>query len=159
MIIGLTLKMKSRFKKVHTSMREVNEIGGIKLHERHKIALQEIEGSKFLQAKVKDQLFIDHLLLHDCIDVNQHKNAEHIAFLASSAGCFPSGPCFGMVHQGGASRKDLLSAPLVRLARKLRHVERKWGITGINLVTDHVVLDKWTEDDLRIAALGEILEK
>ena len=37
-------------------MREVNEIGGIKLHERHKIALQEIEGSKFLQAKVKDQL-------------------------------------------------------------------------------------------------------
>jgi len=159
-ITGLTLKMKSRFKKVHTSMREVNEIGGIKLHERHKITLQEIEGSKFLQAKVKDQLFIDHLLLHDCIDVNQHKNAEHIAFLASSAGCFARGPSFGMVHQGGGpSRKDLLSAPLVRLARKLRHVERKWGVTGINLVTDHVVLDKWTEDALRIAALGEILEK
>lgn len=159
MIIGLTLKTKLPFKKSHTSLRQVNEVGGKKLHERHKIMLQEIESSNFLQAKVKDQLFIDHLLLHDCIDVNQHKNAEHIAFLASSAGCFPSGPSFGMVYQGGASRKDLLSAPLVRLARKLRHVERKWGRTGINLVTDHVVLDKWTEDDQRIAALGEILEK
>ena len=150
----MTLKMKS-----NSETLPVNEIGGKSLHQKHQIGLQETEGSKFLQAKVKDQLFIDHLLLNDRIDVNQHKNAAYLAFLASSAGCFARGASFGMVHQGSGSRKDPLKAPLVRLARKLGHVRRKWGVTGIGLVTDHVVLDKWTEDEGRIVALGEILEK
>lgn len=151
----MTLKMKSHSEE----SLPVNEIGGKSLHERHQIGLQSTDGSKFLQAKVQDQLFIDHLLLNDRIDVNQHKNAEYLAFLASSAGCFATAPSFGTVHQGSGFRKDPLTAPLARLARKLGHVRRKWGVTGINLVTDHVVLDKWTEDEVRIAALGEILEK
>ena len=141
-----------------TNLPPVNEIGSKKLHEKHKIALQETD-SKFLQAKVQDQLFIDHLLMTDQIDVNQHKNAEDIAYLASRSGVFASGPAFGLVYQGTGKPKDPLTGPLMRFGGILRRVERRWGVTGINIVTAHIVLDQWTEDPLRIGLLGEILKR
>ena len=55
----------------------VNEIGNKHLHFKHDINLEQSD-SGFARAKIKDQLFVDHLLMQDFIDVYQHQNAEKL---------------------------------------------------------------------------------
>ncbi|HBW00515.1 MAG TPA: hypothetical protein DEF03_04910 [Bacteroidetes bacterium] len=136
---------------------KINEVGSSTLHERHKIDLRQVPETQFLQAKVKDQLFIDHLLLEDLIDVKQHQNGEYIQSLASGAGCFATAPSFGGAYSPTTQPKNPLTQPLVRLSSKIRHIRRKYGDIGVNVVTAHVVLDKWTEDKTRINILAKVL--
>ena len=45
----------------------------------------------------------------------------------------------------------------MRLSSKIKHIRRKYGDIGVSVVTDHVVLDKWTEDKTRINILAKVL--
>lgn len=142
-----------------TSNFRINEVGNQTLHERHRISLQEVDGSKFLQAKVNDQLFIDHLLLEELIDLDQHSRAEYIVFLASTSGSFAKAPAFGGIPSDTPSRTDMLSNPLIKLGNKLKYIRKGFGDEGIRVVTDHVILDRWTQCQQTIEFLGLVLGK
>ena len=146
------------FKSGHISnMSKINEIGSKSLHNRHKIEISESDDTQFLRAKVKDQLFIDYLLLSDLINIDQHKNGEYIQSLASSSGCFAKAPSFGGVYSPIGKPKDPLTQPLVKLSRKIKHIRRKFGDSAVSVVTAHVVLDRWTNDQERIGILARVL--
>ena len=137
----------------------INEIGNKSLHSRHDIKLQQSEESNFLQAKVTDQLFIDHLLLNDKIDLDQHSKGEYLVFLASTSGSFAKTPSFDGVFGNKATRKDMLSTSMIKLGNQFRYIKKKFGDEGIKIVTNHVIFDKWTKDNQIIELLGKILEK
>ena len=146
------------FKTGHISnMSKINEIGSKNLHNRHSIEIRQSEDTQFLQAKVQDQLFIDHLLLNDLIDVQQHQNGEYIQSLASSSGCFARAVSFGGAYSPTRKPKDPLTQPLVRLSNKIKHIRKKFGDVGVSVITAHVVLDRWTNDQERIGILAKVL--
>ena len=103
------------------------------------------------------KLFIDHLLLNDLIDVQQHQNGEYIQSLASSSGCFARAVSFGGAYSPTSKPKDPLTQPLVRLSRKIRKIRKRFGDVGVSVVTAHVVLDRWTDDQERIGILAKVL--
>lgn len=137
----------------------INELGNKTLHEKHDIGLQEAEGSRFIQAKVRDQLFIDHLLLKDLIDLDQHAVAESIVLLASNSGSYAKAPSFGSVTSGTSRKTDMLSNSLVKLGSKFKQIKKKFGSEGIVVVTNHVILDRWTDCKETISFLAQVLNK
>lgn len=142
-----------------TSNFRINEIGNKTLHERHEIALQDSKSSKFMQAKVKDQLFIDHLLLKNILDLDQHAVAERIVILASTSGSYAKAPSFGAIASDAPNKKDMLSNSLIKLGNKFKQIRRRFGDEGIVVVTNHVILDRWTDCRYTISFLGEVLKK
>ena len=138
---------------------DINEIGNKSIHSKHQIRLQEAEGSRFLQAKLDDQLFIDHLLFQELIDVDQHRDAEYLIFLASRCGSFAKAPSFNSIRSEAMKPNDMLSNPLMKLGNQLKWIKKRHGDRGLKVVTHHVILDRWTDCLDTIEFLGIVLDK
>ncbi len=141
----------------------VNEVGGKQLHDLHTIELEESD-TKFARARVRDQLFIDHLLLKDILTLDQHATAERLLNLAVSAAVYLKSPSMaGFVGSvsgaSGGGRKDIYSSRLMKWHRAEKSIRSKWGDDGVGVVHDHIILDVWTDNPVRIDFLSQILGK
>ena len=137
----------------------VNEVGGKQLHDLHTIELEESD-TKFARARVKDQLFIDHLLLKDILTLDQHATAERLLNLAVSAAVYLKSPNMaGFVGASGGGRKDIYSSRLMKWHRAEKSIRSRWGDDGVGVVHDHIILDVWTDNPVRIDFLSQILGK
>jgi hypothetical protein len=139
------------------SHSNLNEVGNKGTHERHVVSLEPSD-SAFLRGKVKDQLFIDHLLMTDVITLDQHASGERYLQLAVSASVYLTSPKFaGVVGGGVRSNTTMYSSGLMKWHRAEKNVRKKWGDEGVIIIHDHIVLDVWTNDDLKIELLISIL--
>jgi len=137
----------------------VNDIGTKSLHEKHHVVLEQSD-SKFARAKVKDQLFVDYLLMEDIITVDQHVNAEALLDLATKAGAYLKSPDFGRITTALAGKpSDIYSSSLMRWGRREKKIKKKFGNLGVEIVRDHVLLDLWTRQEQRIVLLKAILSQ
>ena len=133
---------------------EVNEVGNKGTHDHHVVALEPSD-SAFLRGRVKDQLFIDHLLMKDLISMEQHGRGEQ---LAVSASVYLTSPKFtGMVGVSGGSNTDIYSSGLMKWHRAEKKIRKKWGDAGVVIIHDHVVLDVWTDEGEKVGFLSRIL--
>tara|TARA_R110000822_G_scaffold44644_4_gene119796 strand:+ start:141 stop:575 length:435 start_codon:yes stop_codon:yes gene_type:complete len=136
---------------------EVNEVGNKGTHDHHVVALEPSD-SAFLRGRVKDQLFIDHLLMKDLISMEQHGRGEHLLQLAVSASVYLTSPKFtGMVGVSGGSNTDIYSSGLMKWHRAEKKIRKKWGDAGVVIIHDHVVLDVWTDEGEKVGFLSRIL--
>ena len=139
------------------SHSDLNEVGNKGTHERHVVSLEPSD-SAFLRGKVKDQLFIDHLLMTDVITLDQHASGERFLQFAVSASVYLTSPNFAGVGGGGVrSNTTMYSSGLMKWHRAEKNVRKKWGDSGVVIIHDHIVLDVWTDDDLKIEFLIRIL--
>ncbi|MAR84467.1 MAG: hypothetical protein CMF55_06730 [Legionellales bacterium] len=138
----------------------VNEIGNKHLHFKHDINLEQSD-SGFARAKIKDQLFVDHLLMQDFIDVYQHQNAEKLVTIAVSAGVFLRSPNLSGVTgaDGNKQNSSIYSSGLMRWNGVEKSIRKKWGDDGMKIIYDHVILDVWTDDQEKVGMLGRILTR
>lgn len=140
------------------SLSEINEVGNRGTHDHHVVEL-EASDSAFLRGRVKDQRFIDHLLMKDLLSVEQHRRGEHLLQLAVSASVFLTSPKFtGVVGGSGGSNTDIYSSGLMRWHRAEKGIRKKWGDEGVVIIHDHVVLDVWTDQGERVGFLARILD-
>jgi|TARA_R110000796_G_scaffold11488_4_gene38719 hypothetical protein len=140
---------KSRF--------DLNEVGNKATHDKHVVALEPSD-SVFMRGRIKDQLFIDHLLMNDVITMEQHASGERFLQLAVSASVYLTSPNFAGVGGGGVrSNTTMYSSGLMKWHRAEKNVRKKWGDEGVIIIHDHIVLDVWTNDDLKIELLISIL--
>ena len=79
---------------------KVNDKGSPLLRKHHAVDVED-GGSGVGRAVVKDQLFIDHLLIKDMIDVHQHMEAERVINLAVSAQVYLKSPSMDSISHGG----------------------------------------------------------
>ena len=139
------------------SHSDLNEVGNKGTHERHVVSLEPSD-SAFLRGKVKDQLFIDHLLMTDVITLDQHASGERYLQLAVSASVYLTSPKFaGVVGGGVRSNTTMYSSGLMKWHRAEKNVRKKWGDEGVVIIHNHIILDVWTNDDEKIAFLIKIL--
>ena len=138
------------------SHSDLNEVGNKGTHERHVVSLEPSD-SAFLRGKVKDQLFIDHLLMTDVITLDQHASGERYLHLAVAASVYLTSPKFTGVGGGVRSNTTMYSSGLMKWHRAEKNVRKKWGDEGVVIIHDHIVMDIWTDDDLKIEFLIRIL--
>jgi hypothetical protein len=139
------------------SLSEVNEVGNRGTHDHHVVEL-EASDSAYMRGRVKDQRFIDHLLMKDLLSVEQHGRGEHLLQLAVSASVFLTSPKFtGVVGGSGGSNTDIYSSGLMRWHRAEKGIRKKWGDEGVVIIHDHVVLDVWTDQGEKVGFLARIL--
>ena len=140
------------------SHSEINEVGNRGTHDHHVVTL-EASDSAFLRGRVRDQRFIDHLLMKDLITMEQHRRGEHLLQLAVSASVFLTSPKFTeVVGAGGGSNTNIYSSGLMRWHRAEKRIRKKWGDGGVVIIHDHVVLDVWLDDeDEKVGFLSRIL--
>ena len=139
------------------SHSDLNEVGNKGTHERHVVSLEPSD-SAFLRGKVKDQLFIDHLLMTDVITLDQHASGERYLQLAVSASVYLTSPKFaGVVGGGVRSNTTMYSSGLMKWHRSEKNVRKRWGDEGVVIIHNHIILDVWTNDDEKIAFLIKIL--
>jgi len=136
----------------------VNEIGNKHLHLKHDINLERSD-SGFARAKIKDQLFVDHLLMEDIIDVYQHQNAEKLVAIAVSAGVFLRSPNLSGTNFPSSGKSNIYSSGLMRWNGVEKSIRKKWGDDGMKIIYDHVILDVWTDDQEKVGILGRILTR
>ena len=136
----------------------VNEIGNKHLHLKHDIDLEQSD-SGFARAKIKDQLFVDHLLMQDIIDVYQHQNAEKLVAIAVSAGVFLRSPNLSGTNFPSSGKSNIYSSGLMRWNGVEKSIRKKWGDEGMKIIYDHVILDVWTDDQEKVGILGRILTR
>ena len=136
----------------------VNEIGNKHLHLKHDINLERSD-SGFARAKIKDQLFVDHLLMQDLIDVYQHQNAEKLVAIAVSAGVFLRSPNLSGTNFPSSGKSNIYSSGLMRWNGVEKSIRKKWGDEGMKIIYDHVILDVWTDDQEKVGILGRILTR
>ena len=138
-------------------LSEINEVGNKGTHDHHVVELEPSD-SAFLRGRVKDQLFIDHLLMKDLISVEQHRRGEHLLQLAVSASVYLTSPKFTeVVGGGGGSNTNIYSSGLMRWHRAEKKIRKKWGDGGVVIIHDHVVLDVWTNEGEKVGFLSRIL--
>ena len=139
------------------SHSNLNEVGNRGTHERHVVSLEPSD-SAFLRGKVKDQLFIDHLLMTDVITLDQHASGERYLQLAVAASVYLTSPKFaGVVGGGVRSNTTMYSSGLMKWHRSEKNVRKRWGDEGVVIIHNHIILDVWTNDDDKIAFLIKIL--
>ena len=139
------------------SHSDLNEVGNKGTHERHVVSLEPSD-SAFLRGKVKDQLFIDHLLMTDVITLDQHASGERYLQLAVAASVYLTSPKFaGVVGGGVRSNTTMYSSGLMKWHRSEKNVRKRWGDEGVVIIHNHIILDVWTNDDLKIEFLIRIL--
>ena len=139
------------------SHSDLNEVGNKGTHERHVVSLEPSD-SAFLRGKVKDQLFIDHLLMTDVITLDQHASGERYLQLAVSASVYLTSPKFaGVVGGGVRSNTTMYSSGLMKWHRAEKNIRKKWGDEGVIIIHNHILMDVWTDDDEKIAFLIKIL--
>ena len=142
---------------ISKSHSDLNEVGNKGTHERHVVSLEPSD-SAFLRGKVKDQLFIDHLLMTDVITLDQHASGERYLQLAVAASVYLTSPKFaGVVGGGVRSNTTMYSSGLMKWHRSEKNVRKRWGDEGVVIIHNHIILDVWTNDDEKIAFLIKIL--
>ena len=136
---------------------KVNDVGSPNLHRHHEVGVEDA-GNGWARSRVKDQLFVDRLLMNDDLTVAQHLEAERLIGLAQKAKVYLKSPRMGASSFGG-NRPDMMSSGLMRYARYFKRVIRKWGTEGAGILHDHVIEDKHTKDQARINLLAEMLTR
>ena len=136
---------------------KINDIGSPLLHKHHKVDVEDA-GNGFARSKVKDQLFIDHLLIKDLIDVDEHLEAERVIGLAMSAHVYLKSPAMDAGSFGGG-KPDMMSSGLMRYSRYMRRVIENWGLEGERVITRHVIDDVYTDDFVQISLLRKVLSR
>ena len=139
------------------SKLKINDVGSPLLHKHHDVNVEDA-GNGWARAKIKDQLFIDKLLMNDDLTIAQHLEGERLIDLAQSANVYLKSPSMGVASFGGG-KPDMMSSGLMRYARYFRRVIRKWGAEGAGILHDHVIEDKHTEDKNRIKLIAEMLTR
>tara|TARA_R110002020_G_C15920591_1_gene742809 strand:+ start:242 stop:673 length:432 start_codon:yes stop_codon:yes gene_type:complete len=134
----------------------VNEVGSRQLHEKHNVTV-EASDNGFARSRVKDQLFIDDLLMKDYITLAQHREAERIIGLAQAASVYLKSP--NMAGFLGEGRPDMMTSGLMRLRSLMKAIEKKYGELGVLLVYRYVIEDKETGDLRAIKLLAKILTR
>ena len=132
----------------------VNEIGSRQLHQKHKVTV-EASDNGFARSRVKDQLFIDDLLMKDRITLAQHREAERIVGLAQAANIYLKSP--NMAGFLGGGKPDMMTSGLMRLRSLLKAIERKYGEVGVTILYRHVIENVWTESQEKIELLSKML--
>ena len=142
---------------ISKSHSDLNEVGNKATHEKHVVALEPSD-SVFMRGRIKDQLFIDHLLMNDVITLDQHASGERYLQLAVSASVYLTSPKFaGVVGGGVRSNTTMYSSGLMKWHRSEKNVRKRWGDEGVVIIHNHIVMDVWTDDDLKIEFLIRIL--
>ena len=136
---------------------KVNDKGSPLLCKHHAVDVEDA-GSGVRRAVVKDQLFIDHLLIKDMIDVHQHMEAERVINLAVSAQVYLKSPSMDSISHGGG-QPDMLSSGLIRYAGYIKWVVKKFGHEGERVIITHVVDDVYTTDFALISLIAKILKR
>ena len=137
---------------------KVNDIGSLQLHSRHDIVIETLD-TGLARATVRDQLFIDKLLLCGLITIKQHARAEDFLQLAESASVHLRSPNLSQIVSGGIQKKDLYSGGLLRLSRALKSVRHLHGQLGVDVVQDHIIENRHTKDPDRIDAIRAVLSE
>tara|TARA_R100000995_G_scaffold70657_1_gene39252 strand:- start:239 stop:730 length:492 start_codon:yes stop_codon:yes gene_type:complete len=132
----------------------VNEIGSRQLHQKHKVSV-EASDNGFARSRVKDQLFIDDLLMKDRITLAQHREAERIVGLAQAANIYLKSP--NMAGFLGGGKPDMMTSGLMRLRGLLKAIEKKYGEVGVTILYRHVIENFWTESQEKIELLSKML--
>lgn len=144
-------------KMISKSHSDLNEVGNRGTHEQHVVALESSD-SAFMRGRVKDQRFIDRLLMSDVITLDQHAHGERYLQLAVSASVYLTSPNFsGIVGGNSKTNTTIYSSGLMKWHREEKKIRKKWGDEGVVIIHDHVVMDVWTDDDKKIEFLIRIL--
>ena len=136
---------------------KINDIGSPLLHKHHKVDVEDA-GNGFARSKVKDQLFIDHLLIKDLINVDEHLEAERVIGLAVGAQVYLKSPSMNQ-SSFGSGKPDMMSSGLMRYSRYMRWVIDNWGLEGEQVITLHVIDDVHTNDFAQISLLRKVLSR
>ena len=136
---------------------KTNEVGNRHLHDRHNITLESTDHG-FAHAKIRDQLFIDSLLLKDQLTMKQHAEAERILLLCQFAGVFLGSPSLTSVRIPG-NKPDPYSSALMALSRIMKKIQTKHGLAGVKAIEDHVIEDRRTSNKKTIELLAKILTR
>ena len=135
----------------------VNEIGSRELHKKHSVGFEDADNG-FLRLRIKDQLFVDKLLLDDHIDTDQHKEAERILGIAQSANVYIKSPNMEAVASEGG-KPEMMTSGLMRLRGILKAIQKKHGDIGVEVLYRHVIEDEWTDNQDRINILSAVLTR
>ena len=148
----------NRTKKPMKTGSKVNDIGSLQLHSKHDIVIETLD-TGLARATIRDQLFIDKLLLAGLITLHQHSRAENFLRLAENASIYLRSPNLSQVVSGGVQKKDLYSRGLLRLSRALKSVRHLHGQLGVDVIQDHIIEDRHTKDPARIDAIRAVLSQ
>lgn len=146
-------KRSSRTKKQTTTG---SDLGSRQVHRQHVVSVETLE-SGLPRATVKDQLFIDKLLMADLITVSQHARAEHFVELAQRARFYLSPPNMAGVRSASVKPVDIYSSGLMRFHRAMKHVLRLHGQEGVDAVYEHIIENRPTNVASRIQLLVKVL--
>lgn len=138
-----------------TTPSESGDLGTARLHARHHIGFDQAD-SGLTRARVKDQLFIDDLLMADVLTMEQHAAAERLLGLAQRAGVFLKPLNFD--SRGGGGKADLYTSAFMRLRRVLKAIHRDYGTDGVEVFWVHIVEDVPTQSRDRLRLLQAILD-
>lgn len=151
-------KASSRSKTKTMTGSKVNDIGSLHLHTKHIVTIENLD-SGFSRASVKDQLFIDKLLLGGLLSLEQHAYAESLIEIAQKAGVYLKSPSMAGVRTFGGKPADLYSSGLMRWSRIVKRVLHLHGEEGEKVLHDHIIGDMHTSDPNRIDLIRRILSK
>ena len=135
----------------------INDIGTKEIHQKHSTSLELAEGEKVSRVKIKDQLFIDKLLMKDLIDLKQHRTAEWILSVATQAGIYLKTPSMSGVF-GNTPKDAMFTNSLMRFARMFRKIMDGFGVEGERVVHQIIIDDSETENQDDIELLKKILD-
>jgi hypothetical protein len=90
----------NRTKKKMKTGSKVNDIGSLQLHSKHDIVIETLD-TGLARATIRDQLFIDKLLLAGLITLHQHSRAGYFLRLAELASVHLCSPSLSPIVSGG----------------------------------------------------------
>lgn len=146
-------KRSSRTKKQTTTG---SDLGSRQVHIQHVVSVETLE-TGLPRATVKDQLFIDKLLMADLITVSQHARAEHFIELAQRARFYLSPPNMAGVRSPSTKPADMYNSGLMRFHRAMKRVLRLHGQEGVDVVNEHIIENRPTNVSERIQLLVQVL--
>ena len=135
----------------------INDIGTKELHEKHSTSLELPEGEKVSRVRIRDQLFIDKLLMNDSINLRQHRTAEWILSVATQAGIYLKTPSMSGVF-GNTPKDVVFTNSLMRYARMTRKITDKYGSEGDRVVHEIIINDTDSANKEDIELLIKILD-
>jgi hypothetical protein len=136
----------NRTKKKMKTGSKVNDIGSLQLHSKHDIVIETLD-TGLARATVRDQLFIDKLLLAGLITLHQHSRAGYFLRLAELASVHLCSPSLSPIVSGGVRKSDLYNRGLLKLSRALKDVRHLHGQLGVDVIQDHIIEeDRHTKD-------------
>jgi hypothetical protein len=142
----------NRTKKKMKTGSKVNDIGSLQLHSKHDIVIETLD-TGLARATIRDQLFIDKLLLAGLITLHQHSRAGYFLRLAELASVHLCSPSLSPIVSGGVRKSDLYNRGLLKLSRALKDVRHLHGQLGVDVIQDHIIEDRHTKDKHRLGSM------